>query len=304
MYLFKKQNFVAAVSGGPDSMAMLHMYIKKITHVLHVNYHKRDDSNLDEEVVRNFCKLNNLKFASLNVDDEIYSKYVTNNFQNKARLIRYDFFLKYFIDNGILNTHELITAHNFDDFMETAVMQEQRKSTSPFYGIKISSHYKEMQIFRPVMRIRKETLRRYCQEFGVQFRDDYTNFQDIYQRNITRKKVIEMSTHDFAQLYKKFRVYNKKNNKLVNKANKKYIAWESSDFLVQNYISIKNAMIRKEVLYLFLSNKMLSSTSKKIDLLDEHIIKSTKNTGIMMNKNITIAKKNKKLVTIYSDTIN
>jgi tRNA(Ile)-lysidine synthase len=70
-----------------------------------------------------------------------------SNFQNAARLIRYDFFIKCAQETGIYN---LLVAHNKDDFLETALMQKKRHSQSLYFGIKPFNLYKGINIFRPL----------------------------------------------------------------------------------------------------------------------------------------------------------
>ena len=58
-----------AISGGPDSMFLLNQYKKKDIVVAHVNYNKRTDSNIDEQIVRDFCLLHNIKLEVLNIKE-------------------------------------------------------------------------------------------------------------------------------------------------------------------------------------------------------------------------------------------
>ena len=50
------QKILLAVSGGVDSMALLHMKKDYHVEVAHVNHQIRDDSTLDEQLVINYCK--------------------------------------------------------------------------------------------------------------------------------------------------------------------------------------------------------------------------------------------------------
>jgi tRNA(Ile)-lysidine synthase len=142
--------YVAAVSGGPDSMSMLDMFKKQIALVCHVNYNKRITAQRDARIVEDYCKKNKLKLEVLNVTDEMYKQYkeLNNNFQATARAIRYDFF------NSCANKAHLDTvliAHTMDDFLETAMMQKKRNSASLFLGIHEKSVYKTINIYRPLL---------------------------------------------------------------------------------------------------------------------------------------------------------
>ncbi len=72
-----KKKLLLAVSGGPDSMFLLNWYKSKNVVVAHVNYHKREDSDIDEKIVRAFCESNNIPLEVLSVSQ----KHV-GNFQN------------------------------------------------------------------------------------------------------------------------------------------------------------------------------------------------------------------------------
>ena len=63
---FKDDDYVIfAVSGGPDSMAMLDMFKNENYHIVvaHVNYRKRLESDEEQRQVEKYCKKNNLIFV-------------------------------------------------------------------------------------------------------------------------------------------------------------------------------------------------------------------------------------------------
>ena len=81
--------FLVAVSGGPDSMALLHKltcYKNKFV-VCHVNYKTRNESDYEENMVRSFCENNNIIF-----EYSIVKENNITNFQDSARVFRYSFF--------------------------------------------------------------------------------------------------------------------------------------------------------------------------------------------------------------------
>ena len=63
--LSKNKKYVIGVSGGPDSMALLDLVYKAGFNVVvcMVNYHKRVDSTLDYEVVKDYCDSHNIPLA-------------------------------------------------------------------------------------------------------------------------------------------------------------------------------------------------------------------------------------------------
>ena len=91
--LKKDEAVVVAVSGGPDSMALLHI-MSKIKDDLnikvicaHVNHNVRIESDDEKIFVENFCKQNGIIFEYMKI-----MNYGDDNFHNEARTKRYDYF--------------------------------------------------------------------------------------------------------------------------------------------------------------------------------------------------------------------
>ena len=120
--LDKNKFYIVAVSGGPDSLFLLDkMRLEGYNlAVAHVNYQKRESSNYDEKLVKDYCQKYSLPY-------EIYrQKYnFSGNFQDKARQVRYNFFQK--LANKY-HTKYIVIAHHLDDHLETYLLQKKRKS--------------------------------------------------------------------------------------------------------------------------------------------------------------------------------
>ena len=256
------KKYLAAVSGGPDSMAMLNMYKRNIRVVCHVNYHKRESSDRDQQIVVDFCKKNNLIIEILDVDEKVYERYGhIDNFQTKARLIRYDFFKeigkKYNIEN-------LYIAHNFDDFLETAYMQRARQSKALFYGIKESNVINGIIVKRPVLFVRKQTLQRYCDENKIKYGIDETNELDIYERNRVRKIISSWSLNEVYD-FKKFVIkYNKEHSSFSNFIDLSYIEFKKNKYKYDYFIR-QDDMVQYYLIYYFLiDHKIINPSENKI----------------------------------------
>ena len=74
--LDKNRKYLVGVSGGVDSMALLDMLVKKAYNVfvVHYNYHFREDSDLDENLVRSYCQNHHLPFYVRQGDKKEYQK--------------------------------------------------------------------------------------------------------------------------------------------------------------------------------------------------------------------------------------
>lgn len=296
MKINTRQKYIAAVSGGPDSMAMLNKFRKCIALVCHVNYHKRPDSNHDQQIVAKFCKKYAIPMLIKNVFKDEYKKASEHNFQALARQIRYDFFVE---AAESYQCYKLLVAHNLNDFVETAIMQQQRKSLNYFYGIKQISHYKNLTIYRPLINEFKTDLEKYCLKNKIDFAIDSTNKMSIYERNVIRKKLAKYSKARILSLYNKFQKRNKAKEKYANKVLKLYKAWEKTKFDIKTFKKLK---FNIDLIYLFLSNHEITNRSKnKIQLIKKFILSNKSNITLRLQDKKLLLKKNGKIAIIKGE---
>lgn len=233
MHLFspefnEKSYIIFAVSGGPDSMAMLDCFKDanfKIV-VAFVNYKKREESDLEQESVRLYCEKNNLIFEPKVVDEK-----VVGNFQDWAREYRYAFFKDLYIK---YNAKALFVAHNLDDFLETYYIQKERRTNTRFYGIAKECFINEMRVIRPCLDVLKNDLLKYCMEKKINYSIDCSNLTDDYLRNRIRHHILdEMNNQEKYSLKDKI----EKENELLK------IKFNKVDELYSKYIKGNNISI-------------------------------------------------------------
>lgn len=291
-----KKKYIAAISGGPDSMAMLNMYKNKIQLVLHVNYNKRSDSCKDEEIVKNFCFKNSIKFEVLKLNENDYKKfqeiYKSNNFQKIARDIRYDFFYKHFNKE---KHKALLVAHNLDDHLETYFMQKDKDTMSLFFGMKKLSSYKDMKLYRPLLIYRKSTLMRYCDQNNINYAIDSSNSLDIYKRNMVRKQINSMSSEQYYAKLIEIKKINNKNKKARKYVNKFILKWEQKEYsLVELKLCEKRYI--DNVIFEFLKKiGNIKITRDKIILVKTHLLNSQKNSYLDLGRLKYLRIKNKRI---------
>ena len=186
--LFEKNNSViVAVSGGADSMALLH-FMKHFatTHqlrliVAHVNHKKRENSELDEILVEQVSRAYDLPY-------EVYYLPKTNeveNFHEYARNKRYEFFKSVANDYG---AGCLVTAHHADDQLETQLHRFLYQNIpSGLIGIEPTTINEGLKVVRPLIAVTKKQIYEYCEKEQVLFREDESNKSDVYTRNRIRK---------------------------------------------------------------------------------------------------------------------
>lgn len=179
----KSDKFLLAVSGGMDSMSMLHAFISLQANVTvaHINHGLREESVQEASFVEAYCKQNNVPFFKKKLDPSIYQ---SGNVQNIARKNRYLFF------EEILKNQKLdyiCTAHHSDDSIESFLLNFS-KGTG-LKGLK-GIAAKRAHILRPLRAIPKAKIAEYVNEFSVQYVEDSSNELLKYDRNLIRHEVI------------------------------------------------------------------------------------------------------------------
>lgn len=218
--LDKNKRYIIACSYGPDSMALLDMARKDKLDIVvaHVNYHKRDVSNFEEESLRRYCKERNIPIEVL----ETSNLKQIGNFQKWARDIRYDFFEKV---AKKYKTDSVLVAHQQDDFIETFLMQKKRGNYVKNPGIAEIIEYKQIKIIRPLLNVSKEKLLRYNKDNSVPYSIDSSNLSDAYERNKIRHQTVEKLNADERK-----RIVDEASN-LSNRAISFKTSYDLSEFL-------------------------------------------------------------------------
>lgn len=284
--LNKNLKYIIAVSGGPDSMFLLDNLVKNEFDIIvsHVNYHKRWSSNIDQKIVEDYCKEHKLILEIKNVKPEEYTK---GNFQDQARVIRYNFFnevaYKY-------QTYNLVVAHHIYDLLETYLIQKQRKAIVSYYGLKFKNTYKNLSIYRPMLELKKEDIFDYLTLYRIKYGFDETNELDIYERNrIRQQKISKLTDFDINLMLSEIKELNSEQELVKDELEVIYNSIiVSNDILsISNFIKYDdNHYLQQMIIYEFLFN------------YDENIILKLKKAKI--KEIVRILSKSKKPNFIFS----
>ncbi len=201
--LIKGQTLVLAISGGPDSMCLLHIlnqlkekYNLKLI-VAHVNHNLRGESKEEAKFVKKVCESHQITFELKELKN-----LPRTNIENDARIKRYEFFEK------IVNKYQaeiLMTAHHGDDLIETILMRLTRGSNfSGYKGFKKITDKKNYQLIRPLIYLTKEEIINYNKEKNLEYRIDKTNQSEDYTRNRFRKKIVTFLHQENPKVHQKF----------------------------------------------------------------------------------------------------
>lgn len=188
---------VVAVSGGPDSMALLHAlhfyadeYGWKLI-VAHIHHGFRGKES-DEEAafVEETVKGLGLPIETAFLDVPAYIKETSMNPQAAARELRYRYLHevaeKY-------NADAIALAHHADDQAETVLMRIIRGTgPSGLSGIQTLRYEGKMKLVRPLLRSNKSEIIAYLEDNGFSYREDSSNAQRKYFRNRVRLDLIPL----------------------------------------------------------------------------------------------------------------
>jgi tRNA(Ile)-lysidine synthase len=188
---------LVALSGGPDSVALLHLIhavsveMGFMVAAAHVNYRLRgEESQGDERFCRDLCKQLGIKLhikkASLS------ARKCGTNLQAEARRIRYSFF------DEICANHQLTwiaTGHNKTDNIETILMNLCRGAgTFGLSGIEPVSG----KVIRPLLDFTREEIIAYLQQNHLPYRIDRSNLEGKYTRNKVRQQLLPVVVKIFG----------------------------------------------------------------------------------------------------------
>ena len=194
----QNQKVLLAVSGGIDSMVLLHLFEKSGFDygIAHCNFQLRgEESELDEEFVKKQVLIHGVPAFFETFDTEEHSKLEGISIEMAARELRYEFFEKIRAENNFVL---IATAHHLDDLIETFFLNLSRKT-----GIKGLTGIKEKtgKIIRPMLFADRKEIESFAKTNYIEFREDSSNNEVVYQRNFLRHNILPL----FSELNPSFK---------------------------------------------------------------------------------------------------
>ncbi|GIP24819.1 tRNA lysidine(34) synthetase TilS [Paenibacillus sp. J22TS3] len=188
---------VVAVSGGPDSVALLHAlhHIAKDSKAklnlvcAHVNHGFRGkESDSEAEFVRGIAKDLGIPFELGSYDVPAYMEESGLSVQTAAREKRYEFLHR---TAQHYNASSIALAHHGDDQAETVMLRLLRGTgMSGLAGMRVKRREKNVELIRPLLRIYKTDLIQVCRNSGLEYVTDSSNLSNKYARNAVRLDVL------------------------------------------------------------------------------------------------------------------
>jgi tRNA(Ile)-lysidine synthetase-like protein len=283
--------YIVAVSGGVDSMTLLHMLHKNPELelvVAHFNHGIRDDSGLDEALVLKAAKEYGLFAESARGN---LGKLTS---EEAARKARYKFL------EAVKAKHQaraIITAHHRDDLLETAIINIMR-GTGPQGLVSIDLN---PNIKRPLIHYNKRGLVDYAKKNNLAWREDTTNNDLTYLRNYIRKEVLSRFTKQQKQvLLLNIDKVAKNSQEKIN------LTATISQFIVKNeeisrakFVSLPSELGSELLIYWLRNLKVKDYDRKMVARLNEALRTGLPGTKYNLNKNnwLKLGAKTAKFVT-------
>ena len=182
-------NLILCVSGGSDSIALLHLchqlsrLFRWQLHILHFHHGLREESDEEARFVRDLSQRLNLEFH-LRTTRDFQSE--TSGLQEKARNWRRAEALKL---REEIRADFILTAHHAEDQLETWLLKWLRGAhLSGLQGMSRSAP----PFIRPLLDFRKEVLSVFLKENGFEWREDASNQDSKYMRNRVRNELLPL----------------------------------------------------------------------------------------------------------------
>ena len=262
-----------AVSGGGDSMALLHFLVSNQKQLgctiiaVNVNHNMRAGSRKDSKFVADYCKANGIEFAGYNIDVPPFAAEQKMSLEQAARVKRYQCFDAAIQKFGLT---KFAVAHHASDQAETILLHIFRGS-----GIAGASGMQAQRgIFvRPFLETAKTDIVAYLYKNQIPFVEDETNADTKYPRNFLRHEVIPLLKREWRNVEKNVnsfgtaaRIDNEYLSSLVERSH--LIRSENNIRIPLNFFAYPDAVVARIVLTAFEEIGMRENIEKKhVDLI-------------------------------------
>jgi len=190
---------VVAVSGGPDSVCLLHiLYLLssrwrlglEVAHFEHGlrGRESRDDARFVEKLARDF----GLGFSLEHGNVRAFASREGTGIQDAARILRYEFLERVRSDTG--STH-IATAHTADDQAEEVLLRLIRGAGLP--GLSGIPWVRDSHIVRPLLGVTRQQILDHLKAHGIPFVTDRSNNSRAYLRNRIRRDLLPLLCESF-----------------------------------------------------------------------------------------------------------
>ena len=189
---------VVGVSGGADSVALLHILhrLGYALDVAHLNHSIRGaEADGDEAFVKTTCsKLKFIGYIADKTDVPALAKAKGISIEMAAREARHDFFRSITSSlTPLASSLRVVLAHHADDQLETFFLRAARGAGSGgLSGMRFVQELEGLTLIRPMLGIRRTEIIQWLKENKIKWREDATNTDESIQRNLVRRRILPL----------------------------------------------------------------------------------------------------------------
>ncbi len=191
--LYGGERVLVGLSGGPDSVCLLHLLtelrgpLKLTLSAMYVDHSLRpEDVKREMDFCRDLCKQWGVEFFTASVPTKDFARTNKLSIQEAARHLRY----KVLQDRaGLWEADRLATGHTADDQAETVLLRLLRGA-----GMRGLSGIPPVRdnIIRPLIQVKRAEIEEYLAQKGIEFITDPSNLKMDYLRNRVRREIIPL----------------------------------------------------------------------------------------------------------------
>jgi tRNA(Ile)-lysidine synthase len=192
--LDRQRGLLVAVSGGPDSLCLLHILwrLRYPLIVAHFDHGLRAESAAEAEMVQRLAQSLGVKFVSARFDVQAFAAQNSLSIEEAGRNLRYGFLFEQAEKEG---AQAVTVGHNADDQVETVLMHMLRGSgLSGMRGMSYRSlpnpWSQTIPLVRPLLGVWRDEIMEYISRQGLQPNLDASNQDRQYYRNRLRLELI------------------------------------------------------------------------------------------------------------------
>lgn len=195
----KGDKIVLGISGGPDSVCLLHV-LNRLKEELdieiyaaHLNHQIRGlEAQRDALFVSQLCEELGIIFFVKSIDIPKYCEDNGISLEDGARRKRYEMFYEI---REKTQADKIALGHNMNDQAETILMRMMRGTG--LQGLRGIEYMRDGCLIRPILDLSRDEIENYCEEHNLNPRIDQTNLESIYTRNKIRLELLPYMKENF-----------------------------------------------------------------------------------------------------------
>lgn len=193
--------FLLALSGGPDSLALLHLLLEYRSMqsisfsfgIAHVDHRWREESAREASILKDQAKALNIPFHLRVLDPES----MEGNLEAACRVARLKFFESLCQEYGY---QAVMLAHHADDQAETVLKRMLEGTCLPnLCGLRPTMQWGDLCLWRPLLNVNKKSIMDWLEVRGCSAFDDKTNLDPRFMRGRFRTSILPMLAEKFGK---------------------------------------------------------------------------------------------------------